>query len=355
MTLSYDLVFNLVQLAVDALAIGRLVQLSRSGPVGMGGWVVVVLAGLSAVALSFAPLSQHFDLFLLFRMLSWAMFVHGPLVFLVAAWFMRGPSRVGFGALGVSLATVGAWAFLVEPSRLEVNHHTVVVPGLTKPLRVAVVADLQTDRVTAHERRALTLVRDSEPDVVLFAGDLVQHHAPDRYAAIQRDVNALFVELLPRDLLGIVAVKGNVDWGPGDWTAAFDGLPVHASNASQQLDLGPLVVTALSFEDGFDADLVVPDPGRPHLVLAHGPDFALGSIGADVLVAGHTHGGQLDLPGLGPVITLSQVPREWASGRSDTPGGTLFVSRGVGMEREFAPRFRLFAPPEILILDLRPE
>jgi len=88
-------------------------------------------------------------------------------------------------------------------------------------------------------------------------------------------------------------------------------------------------------------------------VLGHVPNFALGGGGADLLIAGHTHGGQIRLPLLGPIIVNCQVPRRWACGLSELPGGAkLLVSRGIGMERGFAPRLRFLCHPELVVIDL---
>ena len=92
-----------------------------------------------------------------------------------------------------------------------------------------------------------------------------------------------------------------------------------------------------------------------HIVFGHAPDFALGDVGADLMIAGHTHGGQVQLPLIGPLITLSRVPRSWASGvtRFDD-GRILIVSRGVGMERSGALRLRFLCRPELVVIHLRP-
>ena len=93
-----------------------------------------------------------------------------------------------------------------------------------------------------------------------------------------------------------------------------------------------------------------------HVVFGHGPDFALGAVDADLLVAGHTHGGQVRLPIIGPLLTYSTIPRAWAAGVTALSGGrTLVVSRGVGMERAHAPRLRFRCKPEIVIIDVLPE
>lgn len=61
------------------------------------------------------------------------------------------------------------------------------------------------------------------------------------------------------------------------------------------------------------------------------------------------------MPLLGPVMTLSQVPRSWASGLTELGSDAhLLVSRGVGMERGKAPRLRFLCRPEIAIVDVAP-
>ena len=91
------------------------------------------------------------------------------------------------------------------------------------------------------------------------------------------------------------------------------------------------------------------------MVLGHVPNFALGDVRADLLLAGHCHGGQVRFPVLGPPLTLARIPRSWTSGaREIRPGTTLWVSRGIGMERVDAPRLRFLCRPELVVIDLVP-
>ncbi len=116
-------------------------------------------------------------------------------------------------------------------------------------------------------------------------------------------------------------------------------------------------LTCLSCGDSFNRRLRArrPDPGRFHLVLGHSPDFSLGKVDADLLLAGHVHGGQVRLPLVGPLVTSSRVPRSMVTGLAELPsGGKLYVSRGVGMERGSAPRLRFLCRPELLVIDLVP-
>ena len=86
------------------------------------------------------------------------------------------------------------------------------------------------------------------------------------------------------------------------------------------------------------------------------PNFALGQVQADLLVAGHTHGGQVQLPLIGPMVVNCRIPHRWAAGFTDLRGGgKLLVSRGIGMERGYAPRLRFLCRPELVVIDLTPE
>jgi predicted MPP superfamily phosphohydrolase len=153
----------------------------------------------------------------------------------------------------------------------------------------------------------------------------------------------------------VFAVQGNVD--PDGWPRLFEGLPVTAVTSTQSFDVGEVRVTCLKERRSFSPRLRVAndDPSRYHVVLGHSPNFALGDIQADLLVAGHTHGGQVRLPWLGPILTASLLPRRWAAGASTLPGGaTLVVSRGIGLERIAAPRLRFLCRPELVVIDVLP-
>ena len=152
---------------------------------------------------------------------------------------------------------------------------------------------------------------------------------------------------------GGIAVKGDVD--DRRWTEIFAGTEILAVPGRASLKRGPVTVTALTPDDSRAPILHRPDPvvhrDGFHIVLGHAPDIALASPPADLILAGHTHGGQVRLFGW-PLLTLSKVPRAWAAGVTALPGGgTLVVSRGIGMERRDAPRIRFLCRPQLVVLD----
>lgn len=103
--------------------------------------------------------------------------------------------------------------------------------------------------------------------------------------------------------------------------------------------------------EGMDAD------GAIKVLMAHRPG-AVRHLGAnsdiDLVVAGHTHGGQVVVPGFGPPFTLSVLPRSVAKdGLHVVDGHALYVSRGLGVERGQSPRIRFNCPPEITLLTIQ--
>ncbi len=73
------------------------------------------------------------------------------------------------------------------------------------------------------------------------------------------------------------------------------------------------------------------------------------------VLCGHTHGGQVRLPLIGPILTSSQLGRRYVMGLYEEGGTRLYNSRGVGLEGLSAPRVRFLAPPEMTLVEIWPE
>lgn len=285
------------------------------------------------------------------------LFVHVPAL---AAFFATRTRRArpwlarAVGAATLAVALVGVDAFLVEPRWLVRTTVLLVSDKVQAPLRIALIADLQTDRVGAHEARALAYAAEAQPDLVLFAGDYLQVETAEDFA---RESDRLAAELRRAGLappLGAYAVRGDVD--DDGWAQVFAGTGVVPVEASRTLRTGPIALTLLSPEDSRSARPPIPfQKDVFHVVVGHAPDYALANAPGDLLLAGHTHGGQVRLPFLGPLLTLSRVPRDMATGATRLLDGRwLVVSRGVGMERADAPRLRFLCPPEVVIVEAIP-
>ena len=296
----------------------------------------------------------------LLQALSWVLFLYAPLLLLIGAGAAKGPTRWGAVLLGMLLAGIGIDAVFLEPFNLQVRRTTIEVPGLSEPLRVALLADIQTRAITEYERAALAIVADAKPDLVLFAGDYIQVEAPDAAARERAQLAQLVQSLGLTPRWGGHAVEGDVD--RSGWQDAFVATVVQPSLEPIEVrSLGPLDLVLLDLETSRAPLERLPTTragAELTIVLGHRPDFSLGLEDAGpttLMLAGHTHGGQVQLPGIGPLITFSNVSRDRAHGQSTLTGGaTLVVSSGVGLERSTAPRLRFFCPPEVWLVDVVP-
>lgn len=308
---------------------------------GFRGALVGVAAG---ALLACGTIAVGYAIFGAMRAMCWALFVGIPVILLRdRTW----PA----GLVAAALVVVGIDAFFIEPHALQVNHHTLTSDKIDKPLRIVLVADLQTDQVGAYEEDAMTQVVALAPDLVLFAGDTVQ--APvdvtwREHRAANQMLRRVGIPSLPS-----VAVEGDTD--RTGWATVYDGIS-NVSAETTRYELADIVVWGLSVEDSRADELPdIVEEDAFTVVLGHSPDFALAEPEADLLLAGHVHGGQVQLPFYGPLMTLSELPRDWTHGRTELPwGGDLFVSRGVGMERRDAPRLRFLCRPELVVIDVRP-
>lgn len=261
---------------------------------------------------------------------------------------------------------VGVYATHVEPFWLRVDRVTVPIDpdrAGDDEVRIAVLADIQTSAVGDHERRAVAEVMAAAPDVILVPGDLFQGEMATA------DLAAM------RDLVGRLAAPGGVWFVRGDSdghaggnaSRILDGLDVEVlvdevvtvTVGDRTLRIGGTVLryaTAPS-ERVRRALLMTPDDGAITILLGHRPDNVLmlpPSSRVDLTVGGHTHGGQVVVPGLGPVQTMSDVPRRVArGGLHDVDGNLVYVSPGVGMQRGVAPQVRFLSRPSIAVLTLR--
>lgn len=293
----------------------------------------------------------------------------------LAVWCTALRRRSGPGARVVAALAllmipiaVDAWWLTPRDTRLE-RVAVPLAPGRSgdDPLRIGVLADLQCTSVGDHERRAVARLLAEEPDLILVPGDMYQ-------GPLQR-----FDQELPafRELIGSLHAPGGVFVVSGNAEPRVTVEPILEGSEARLLSdewltvtVGDRTVEILGLEDRTQlrgarhplpeallARFVErPDDGAIRLVLVHRPGWvrALPAWGhLDLLVAGHTHGGQVSLPWLGPPLTLSPLPRAVAAGGlHELDGRRLYISRGLGMERLQAPRVRWRVPPEVTLLTL---
>lgn len=324
------------------------------------GAMLRVIAGSLAVGLLLSLVSAPGPVpasgFALLLAWSWTLGIVLPLLLGIAGAVLLLDRRgAGWGLLAASLAVLAptVHAFAIEPHDLEVTRHEIVSHRVRAPLRIAVIADLQTDAPGAYEERVLRAVMAEAPDVIVMPGDFVQLRDASAYAAAWDVLSDSMARVGWSAPLGVLATRGDVD-PPPRWDRHVTRAGLQILHGRRELRSDVAIVGLELAESAIPFDLVRVDD-RFTIVAGHRPDFALGRVDADLLLAGHTHGGQVRLPWIGPLVTLSNIPRAWAAGRTEVDDDTtLIVSRGVGMERADAPRLRFGCRPQIVIVDVVP-
>ena len=274
-------------------------------------------------------------------------------------------TRHGVFLLALLAVPIAAYASFIEPERLVTERATVrVAPERAgdAEVRIAVLSDLQFEHVGQHEREAVDRVLRERPDAIVIPGDLHQG-SPESLKEELPAIRALLRRL--RAPLGVFAVEGDSE-DPPKLRVELEGTGVVALvNQVAELRKADRRITLLGVERAFElgkardaiGGLEVA-PGRDvRILLAHTPDVVeavADDSRIDLVIAGHTHGGQIQLPWIGPLFTASRIPRDIAAGGLHEVRGTpLYVSRGVGVERNQAPKLRFGSVPEISILTIR--
>lgn len=219
-------------------------------------------------------------------------------------------------------------------------------------LRIAQLTDIHVGRATPARRvrKAVSLVNGFAPDLVLMTGDFLSHH--------ERGVH-----LIREQLAGLqspsVAVLGNHDYwvDPQGAARALRSLGYAVLvNQNMRLSLRGEPFTVIGIDDLVTRNADVPRAFHgaregSRVVLAHVPRTAeyLSHYRASLCLAGHTHGGHVNIPGLTPAI-MRRLREHYIAGRFHLPHTQLYVSRGIGGA---VMPFRVNAPPEVTFITLR--
>lgn len=319
---------------------------------------------LSGFALVFVV---YLDAFVVLPMLAiWLLGLH-----VSPGWELRlSRPTAGLMLLTLCLPGVGYYGTWVEPFDLRLEQHEFkLAQGRIggAPVRLAVMADLQSARVTEYEELAVQRLMETEPDLILIPGDIIHLESRAQYAAVVPEFRALLAKLHAPG--GVYYVRGNTDFRDFE-ELLFEGTDVVAlRDELVRVSIGGSKIVVAGLELGHHQNPLgqalleelerVPQQQEIRVLMSHLPDALLSlpvSSRVDLVVAGHTHGGQVQVPFFGPPITLSKVPRHIAGGGPHSwQGNSIYVSRGIGVERAQAPRVRFGAPPEISLLTLTPQ
>jgi predicted MPP superfamily phosphohydrolase len=280
-----------------------------------------------------------------------------------------GISRRGFlrnalrGAAGMSFAGIGTYAYAakLEAFWFEVVRKEIVLRGLPEAFAgftIAHISDLHFGRLVrpADLAPAVAEVQSLGADAIVITGDLVSRANCDEPDMIVETVSQLSA---PH---GLFAVLGNHDWwadGPlvADSLRRAGATVLENDNTVWHRDGQSLYVAGVDDVCVHRHDLPNALAGVPYsakaVVLVHEPDFAdLAASDPRVLLqlSGHSHGGQVCVPGYGG-LRFPPWARQYPCGLYTIGGTTLYTNRGLGM---IGLPIRFCCRPEITLLTLRP-
>jgi len=264
----------------------------------------------------------------------------------------------------LALVSLGAWSVFVEPNRLVIHSEILNIKGWPSSLdglKIAAIGDIHGGSPFINEnklRDIVALTNAQHPDLIVLLGDYMVRSqfyrsqlAPEQMTAILKDLKAP---------LGVFAVLGNHDWYfDGERVRkAFetDGITV-LENESAELRDGNQLIALVGLADAWtrpqdiEGTIANVPMGVPVIAVTHNPDsFVQLPTRVSLLLAAHTHGGQVNLPIVGRLIVPSNYGQKYAAGHVEENGKHLFVTTGIGTS--ILPlRFRV--PPEIAILTIQ--
>ena len=253
--------------------------------------------------------------------------------------------RQGFFWLLLVIAGLLAYAALIEPNWLECTQHS-LAGNLDHTLKVAHLTDLHLRKVGILERRVIAAVRSEAPDLILVTGDTL-----DSVASLQ--VAKEFFGGLSAPL-GIYAVLGNWEnWEHFSSVQLFRSFGVNLL-INERVNLGN-GVSVVGFDDwlsGQPARVLATEGSGFCISMIHSPEFfGKDATHCPLVLAGHTHGGQIRIPLLGP-LWLPPGSGKYVSGWYRSADSALYVSRGTGTS---VLPIRFLARPEIAFFTIGPK
>jgi len=265
---------------------------------------------------------------------------------------------------GTLLSGGGVYAYgaAVEANRLVVEHVAVTVPGLAKSRqgqRFVQLTDFHAGRTSIKLiEKSLAMALALKPEALLITGDFVDNKYVD-----MKEICGLLREAARH--VAIIGCTGNHDFAHGNLAFADHVCANLAAanvrvlrNDAWQPTAGAGELCFVGVEDLWSgrldaAALKMAPPDASVILLNHNPD-GYENVADErwhVMLSGHTHGGQVCVPGIGPLI-LPVQHRERAQGlfhlNKEFPQRALYVSRGVG----YLLQVRLFCPPEVTCITL---
>lgn len=283
---------------------------------------------------------------------------------------------IWFGVAGVLVAII-LWAFFVEPNWPRLRYVTIQgQKKIKKPITVLHLSDVHFVKEEGSKRHFFQKLSMLNPDLIFLTGDIIDNDEGIETAA--RVISGF------RARYGTFLVLGNHEYydyrmmdnlryhlGLGKTAVHRNSVPRFVSemkrvgvhvlvNESVKLQVHGTPVLISGTDDpvtqkiDFERALRGLSPETLNILLIHQLDglLKLSHHGVDLVFSGHTHGGQIRIPFLGPIVCDTKLPRRYVEGLHTFKDMTVFVSRGLGAGRTLFPR--LACRPEAIFFEIAP-
>ena len=264
--------------------------------------------------------------------------------------------------LFITFILIVVYATLIEPNNIIVEERNIYLENLPKSFngfRIVHITDLHLNSYGRKERGIIDKIRELKPDIIVVTGDLIDEK---QYL----NTGLEFMEELA-DISPTYFVFGNWDHLSGVSMSLFEKYlterkVIVLSNRYVVLSRNNECIYLIGVDDPhtFNDDLDkamdnISETNVVKILLAHSPEIIDKAVKKNInlVLVGHTHGGQVRLPIIGPLyIPLPPKYRKYDQGLFKVDNTLMFVNRGIGMS--FIP-VRFLCPPEIVVIELYEE
>ncbi|MCK5123385.1 MAG: metallophosphoesterase [Candidatus Pacebacteria bacterium] len=270
----------------------------------------------------------------------------------------------------ISLITLFYYSFVFEPNNIQIEKINIEIKNLPEEFegtKIVHLTDFHSRNFGKREERVLKILKDLDPDFVFITGDFIDHSTKDL------DSCQKFWRKLSNQHQGkVFGVLGNHEhWLKSPDISAIkrmlerNGISI-LNNENRKIYLGgrdealPRLYIYLIGVDDPDSELddlpkamIDTEENIPKILLAHSPDIIDNLQGkkVDLILVGHTHGGQIVLPFVKPFWVPTKNRGKYASGLFEVNDTYLYVNRGIGLAPTLPARFN--CPPEITVIELK--
>ena len=274
------------------------------------------------------------------------------------------------------LALICIWIMIYDGNRFVMRHHEFCDARIRQNCRAVVLADLHNKKYGKDNELLIEAIREAKPDMILVAGDI-----PTAKPGLSLDTALHLMKELAKDY-PIYYGNGNHEQRMGLYPEVYGDMAQRYREGLNELGIEPIINAHVKLEEygitiyGSEIDrfyykrfkvqpmegdymtsiLGQVDKSSYGVLLAHNPDYfpQYAAWGADLVLAGHVHGGMVRIPFIGKGVASPNIRffPKYDGGLFEEGESKMLLSRGLGMH---TIPVRVFNPGELLVVDFKKE